>query len=163
MAAVTVVGICGLLHGEVTRLGAVEDLVYVDSDPPLQIVRVRTIGHEAAGFHPGAKREHRGQSVLGRKRCQPGPLAEEDAAPAHGDKECVDPFSSRDDHPRSTRTAGPSCCGRRHLPAQRTAQRPAQPVRWSGLLDSRSRASLAAEDLKNLFEAHASALKDLAE
>src|SRR5262245_34677997 len=56
-----------LLHRKLGRLGALEDLVDVDSGAPSQIVDVRAVTHETAGLHIPLAPEHPRQPVLQRK------------------------------------------------------------------------------------------------
>src|SRR5207244_170085 len=57
----------GLLDGQIARLGALENLVYVNRGAPSQVANGSSISHEATEFHvlPGV--EHRGQAVLSRE------------------------------------------------------------------------------------------------
>src|SRR5258706_14321592 len=41
----------GLLDGQVTRLGAFENLVHIVSGTPGQVVQAHAVGHQTPGFH----------------------------------------------------------------------------------------------------------------
>src|SRR6266852_4759497 len=57
----------GLLHGQVGRLGAPENLVDVDGQAPEELRQVRAIRHKAPGLCEGLERRDRGQMVLHRE------------------------------------------------------------------------------------------------
>jgi hypothetical protein len=54
----------GLLHGEISRLGAFEELVDVGGRPPISVRLARPIGHQAPGRHRVSPIARRGQSML---------------------------------------------------------------------------------------------------
>src|SRR5215475_7606085 len=53
-----------LLHGQVTGLGALEDLVDVARGAPEEVRQVCSIGHETTGLDKGRQGEDRRQPVL---------------------------------------------------------------------------------------------------
>src|SRR5262245_26955940 len=57
----------GLLDGQVSGLGALEDLVHVDSGTPKHISTVRSIGHKAPGIDKPPPKVHGRQPVLCRQ------------------------------------------------------------------------------------------------
>jgi hypothetical protein len=56
------------LHRKVGRLLALEDAIDVASRAPIELDRIRPVGHQAAAAGEIRQRVHRGQLVAGRKR-----------------------------------------------------------------------------------------------
>ena len=56
-----------LLDGKITRLGTLEDLVYVNSGAPLQFGKIRPVRHQAASLHTCPPCENCRQPAFGRK------------------------------------------------------------------------------------------------
>src|ERR1051325_6385351 len=73
-----------LLHGQVTRSGAFEDLVHINSGASKQVNPERPIGHEAPVIDEISYHVHRRQPMLGRKIHEPSSLADEQDAGQHG-------------------------------------------------------------------------------
>src|SRR3972149_5120560 len=69
-----------LLHGEVRRLGALENLVDVVCRAPHEVRSIRRVGHEAAGLNGFGKLGHRGEPGLQGESGNPCPLSVEDRA-----------------------------------------------------------------------------------
>jgi hypothetical protein len=58
-----------LLHGEISRFSASQNLVHIRSSAPEQVGSVRAIVHEAAGFHIVCLWINRREPVLSRAAC----------------------------------------------------------------------------------------------
>ena len=56
-----------LLDRQIGRLRSLEDLAYVDRGAPIQIGKIRSVGHEAASLDKVPEGEDRRQSMLCRK------------------------------------------------------------------------------------------------
>src|SRR5262245_53054646 len=56
-----------LLHRQVSRLGAFEDLIDMDSSASAQVRPTWAIRHKTASLHPIPKTVYRWQSILGRE------------------------------------------------------------------------------------------------
>src|SRR5882762_6902649 len=68
----------GLLHGQVRRLSALQNLVHEDGGASVHVGKASAIGHESPGFHRFLKRMHRWQSVLGREVHDRGSVLKEE-------------------------------------------------------------------------------------
>lgn len=56
----------GLLHGQVGRFRALEELVHVPGGAPVEVHQARGIGHEPSGVHEVALLRHHREPVLSR-------------------------------------------------------------------------------------------------
>src|ERR1700730_9060813 len=70
-------------HGDLGRLCALEDLVYMRSGPPIQIRETYAVRHEASRFHHLPQAIDRGQAALGCQGCEPGAMRREKANIQH--------------------------------------------------------------------------------
>src|SRR5574341_1637802 len=70
-----------LLHGQVSGLGTLENLVHVGSGASEQVGVDRAVGHQAASLRILSQRVHRWQAALRRKVYQPYSVSKEQNIP----------------------------------------------------------------------------------
>src|SRR5262245_21594831 len=72
-----------LLHREISRLGAFQNLVHIRGGTPEQVSNARAVGHKPTGFHIFWKGVYRWQPVLCRKFCNLCSVRIEDGGRQH--------------------------------------------------------------------------------
>src|SRR5262249_52346585 len=76
----------GLLHGQVARRGAFEDLVHIGGGAPERVRQARAIGHEASVFHELAQLRHHREPALGRQLESPDPVRLNEKTSPHDER-----------------------------------------------------------------------------